>query len=109
MTLKTIQPSHWGVRRVPKFRIMTKTNRNAAYHMLKGMLKDNALPRGALTVVWKHFSVDRRTISRLWKSVRNRVQKNHNEVELEGDEENQENDNNYNKEINEIEIDDTDR
>ena len=66
--------------------ILSTADRKAAYHMLLAMSEDGALPKGSIVAVAAVFSVDRSTISRLWKQVRQK------RLITQDDEENDEND-----------------
>ena len=57
---------------------LPRDDRKAAYHMLLGMADGDDLERGAISTVAALFSVNRSTISRLWRQVRQRALSNHN-------------------------------
>ena len=59
--------------------ILSTVDRKAAYHMLLGMSRDGVLERGSVTIVASVFSVDKSTISRLWRQVRLKSLNNHND------------------------------
>ena len=58
---------------------LQRDDRKAAYHMLLGMADEGDLERGAISTVAALFSVNRSTISRLWRQVRQRALNNHNQ------------------------------
>jgi hypothetical protein len=52
---------------------LSSNNRQSAFLVLWNKLEDGRLPHGALREVAEFFSVDRATISRLWRAVKNKI------------------------------------
>ena len=52
---------------------LSSNNRQSAFLILWNKLEDGRLPHGALGEVADFFSVDRTTISRLWRAVKNKI------------------------------------
>ena len=52
---------------------LSSNNRQSAFLILWNKLEDGRLPHGALGEVAEFFSVDRTTISRLWRAVKNKI------------------------------------
>ena len=68
------QPAPGVIRRMN----LTRDERMSAYHMLLGMTDGEQLARGSISTVAALFNINRSTLSRLWRQVRERRLSNQN-------------------------------
>ena len=61
-----------------KYKRLSNSDRKAAYHMLLAMAEDGELARGSVSSVAALFSVNKSSISRLWRTVRQKSLSNQN-------------------------------
>jgi hypothetical protein len=52
---------------------LSLNNRQSAFLLLWNKLEDGRLPHGAIGEVAEFFSVDRSTISKLWRALKNKI------------------------------------